>query len=160
MSRSATTRFCTSVESMSGRSTRTRSEPASHGTSEAWCRVLTPSQSSSAEQSFPYTASGSEVVGLVTATRARSCPITALNSDDLPDPVAPAKTTIVDSMSTPRRPAIFWLSARACSVTEAASLPWLRAVAFSSATPPSTRVTALTATSPSVRRRGPPRTKP
>jgi len=70
---------------------------AKPGTGLAWCRFRTSSQSrSSSLPSVPQMpASGSEVVGRRAAAVAMSSPLTALNRDDLPLPVAPKNPTTV-----------------------------------------------------------------
>ena len=98
--RSASTRWSSSRESKSGRSSRTSpsSDPtcaASEGFDVA-ARAHGEPVEESATGSSPHTAAtGVEVVGRRTPTAATGAPTRALNSDDLPLPVAPASATTV-----------------------------------------------------------------
>ncbi|SII65606.1 Uncharacterised protein [Mycobacteroides abscessus subsp. abscessus] len=102
--RSDSTRCSTAVESWSGRSRRMSpwrrrwSSPSSADSRHVRLRSGTRSQLRMSCPPSPQThAVGREVVGLRTPTRAMSRPATALNNDDLPEPVDPAKATTVKS---------------------------------------------------------------
>ena len=105
--RSAMARLDASTESKSGRSNRI-SGPAPRANSP-WRarRSSTPSQSSSSSEpsGSQMAASGEEVVGRRAAALPRSSPTTALNSEVLPEPVAPKKPTTVWSPDSARRSA-------------------------------------------------------
>ena len=96
--RSTSTRWLSSTESKSGRSSSTRPS----GPPGRWWRRGISSQSSSASPTSPQTAAVAvEVVGRRWPTRLRSSPASTLNSVDLPAPVGPASATTVASTPEP-----------------------------------------------------------
>ena len=105
-----------------------------------WCRCGTPSQSSSssAPPSAPQAqAIVHDVVGRRTPIAARSRPVSALNVEDLPEPVAPASaTTVWSPESRSRAPA------------RSATARGLRRPASSSSRP---RQASAASSSPSIR---------
>ena len=84
------------MESWSGRSSSSRSENSDGPEGTRWRWVTSSQSSNSWGNSLPQlTASGFEVVGRRTATRANWVSVIALNRLDLPEPVAPANATTV-----------------------------------------------------------------
>ena len=120
-------RLAALVESKSGRSRSISpvSSSARPSTGVAWCRLRTSSQSSSGSlPSAPQTpARGSVVVGRRTAAVAISAPLTALNRDDLPLPVAPKNPTTVWSADRERRDAARSSSRSTSSSTSSGRTP-------------------------------------
>jgi hypothetical protein len=140
-SRSTINRCSTSVESWSGRSSRTRPSRSSDCASSkelrccTWWRRGIPSQfSTSPAGSSPHTqASGIELVGRRVPIAARSSPVIELNNDDLPDPVAPASATTVSSPDILKRcPARSTICVASVSTT-GSSRPWPASAAASRA---------------------------
>ena len=142
-SRSTSTWWATSVESWSGRSSRispSRPAPgASRGVSSmlsriTWCRLGTPSQSrSSAAPSAPQAqAIVHDVVGRRTPMAASSRPVTALNVEDFPEPVAPASATTVWSPESRSRAPARSATAAASSTSASSSRPRAARAASSS----------------------------
>ena len=147
--RSTSTWWATSVESWSGRSSSTSplSPRSSRGSSSmlsriTWCRFGTPSQSSSSgAPSAPQAhAMVQEVVGRRTPIAASSRPVTALNVEDFPEPVAPASATIVWSPESRSRSPARCATAAASSTRSSSSLP--RADRAASASPSMRSVTS------------------
>lgn len=95
-SRSTVTRWLVSVESWSGRSNRTRLASSVPFDGTRWRRGTSSQSSRSPGSSVPQaTAIAFDVVGRRTPAEASSVPLSALNVDDLPEPVAPASATTV-----------------------------------------------------------------
>src|SRR3954447_20954824 len=145
----STSRWCaTSVESWSGRSSRTtpsmswsvrdratRLAASSIESRVVWCRGGMPSHSSSSwAPSLPHTqAVAQEVGGRRTPPADSSSPVSALNVDDLPEPVAPAIATTVWSAESRSRPVARSTTSCASSTTESSSRPRAASVADCSA---------------------------
>ena len=130
----------TSVESWSGRSSRTTpcsavsSLPRSSSDSRMtwWRGAMSRYSSSSVAPSLPHTqAVAHDVVGRRTPTEVSSTPARALNVDDLPEPVAPARATTVWSAVSPSRVATRWAAASASSTTWSSRRPRAAALACS-----------------------------
>ncbi len=131
-SRSTSRWWPTSVESWSGRSSSTRPSRAlswwpwsSIESRTTRCRsgISSHSSSSSAGSSPQMQAVAYDVVGRRTPTAASSSPASALNVDDLPEPVAPARATTVCSAESRRRAPARSTTSAARSTTESSSRP-------------------------------------
>ena len=99
-----------------------------------WWRGGMPSHSSSSSApSRPQTqAVAQDVVGRRTPTAESSRPVSALNVEDFPEPVAPAIATTVWSADRRSRPDARSTTARARSTTSSSSRPRAASVAASS----------------------------
>src|SRR6478609_9681349 len=144
-SRSTSRWWDTSVESWSGRSSSTTPRISTSSSAfdsiesrVTWWRAGMPSHSrSSSAPCLPHTtAVAHEVVGRRTPTAASSSPLSALNMEDLPDPVAPPRATTVCSADSLSRLEARAATAVASSTTASSTRPRAASAARSS---PSTR---------------------